>query len=86
MTIKEMDTKATVIVTSDLYFASYLHAVGCKIVKTENDGGKSTFHFQCDPKQGELKEWYFNFDEQSAIPALKYADSIRSLKTMCYVR
>ena len=74
-----------IIKTSDLYFAAFLQSAGCKIVKTEKDGVKNIFHFQDDQNRN-LKDAYFNEDTGSAVPALKFANAIRSLKTMCYVR
>jgi hypothetical protein len=72
--------------TSDLYFASFLQCMGCKIIKTEKENSKCIFTFE-DPKNREnLKDIYFNESEESIIPALKYANAIRSLKTFCYVR
>lgn len=75
-----------VIKTSDLYFAAYLQSIGCKIVKTENNEGKNFFHFEDVENRKDLKELYFNKDIKSAVPALELANSIRSLKTLCYVR
>jgi hypothetical protein len=72
--------------TSDLYFAAFLQCMGCKIVKTDKESSKCVFTFE-DPKNREdLKDSYFNETEESAIPALHYANSVRSLKTFCYVR
>ena len=72
--------------TSDLYFAAFLNAAGCKIVKTDKEGTKNIFHFQ-DPQQGRnLQEAYFNESEESRVPALRFANAVRSLKTMVYVR
>ena len=75
-----------VIKTSDLYFAAFLQAVGCKIVGTEKDGPKNIFVFEDDQNRTNLKELYFNEDASSAVPALRFANNIRSLKTRCYVK
>jgi len=72
--------------TSDLYFAAYLQSIGCKIINTEKDGAKNIFTFKDDQKRDNLKENYFNEDAQSAVPALRFANNVRSLKTMVYVR
>ena len=75
----------TTIKTSDLYFAAFLQSAGCKIVKTEKEGSKNIFHFE-DTQNRNLKEAYFNEASESAVPALKFANAIRSLKTLCYVK
>ena len=81
-----------IIKTSDLYFAAYLHAKGCKISRINIEGGKgkgketNVFCFEDESGEGKLTNSYFNCDEDSAIPALTYANSIKAIKTMCYVR
>jgi Domain of unknown function (DUF5659) len=72
--------------TSDLYFAAYLQSVGCKIVNIDKDGTKNLFTFADDQNRKSLKEDYFNEAKGSEVPALKLANSIRSLKTLCYVK
>jgi hypothetical protein len=72
--------------TSDLYFAAYLQCMSCKIVKTEKEGTKTIFTFEDKEDRKDLKDLYFNSDANSAIPALDYANAIRSLKTRCYVK
>ena len=72
--------------TSDLYFASFLQCMGCKIVKTEKENAKCVFSFEDLQNRENLKDDYFNENSESAIPALHYANAIRSLKTFCYVR
>ena len=76
----------SIIRTSDLYFAAFLQSIGCKIINTENKDGKNFFHFEDKENRENLKEIYFNKDKDSAVPALELANSIRSLKTLCYVR
>jgi hypothetical protein len=71
--------------TSDLYFAAFLQCSNCKVIKTEKEGSKTNFTFE-DDTHLDLKDAYFNETTESAIPALKYANAIRSLKTFCYVR
>ena len=72
--------------TSDLYFAAYLQSVGCKIAHIDKDGTKNIFTFNDEEGRDNLKENYFNKDPESAVPALEFANSIRSLKTCCYVK
>jgi len=77
---------SNIIRTSDLYFASFLQCMGCKITKTEREGSKCVFSFEDQLNRETLKDSYFNESPESSIPALKYANAIRSLKTFCYVR
>ena len=77
---------SNIIKTSDLYFASFLQCMGCKITKTERENSKCIFTFEDPQNRDNLKDSYFNETEESAVPALKYSNSIRSLKTFCYVR
>jgi len=79
-------TKLNKIETSDLYFAAYLQSAGCKIIDMKHEGSKYVFIFEDEKNRENLKSNYFNESIDSAIPALKYANSIRSLKTMCYVK
>ena len=72
--------------TSDLYFAAFLQCVGCRIIETEKDGNKSIFTFENSEGRENLKEVYINEDIASSIPALKYANSVRGLKTYCYIK
>jgi hypothetical protein len=75
-----------IIKTSDLYFAAYLQCMGCKIVQTEKENLKCMFSFEDIQNREDLKDNYFNESKESSIPALHYANSVRSLKTFCYVR
>ena len=70
--------------TSDLYFAAFLQSVGCKISKIEKEGSKNIFTFDDDKNRTDLKESYFNESDKSAVPALKLANNVRSLKTLCH--
>jgi hypothetical protein len=80
-----MNTNLTV-KTSDLYFAAYLQCMGCKVIKTEKEGTKTIFIFEDEQNRVDIKENYFNEAVESAIPCLQYANTVRSLKTLCYVR
>lgn len=81
-----MGKDESIIRTSDLYFAAFLQSMGCKITETDRDGNKNIFTFKDEQQRENLKESYFNEDESSAVPALKFANSVRSLKTLCYVK
>ena len=72
--------------TSDLYFAAFLQCMGCKIIETSRESSKCIFTFEDPQNRTDLKDSYFNEAQESFIPALKYANMIRSLKTFCYVR
>jgi hypothetical protein len=71
--------------TSDLYFAAYLQVAGVAMIKTERNGsGKVSFIF--DPSISnieELKNGWFN--QQAKVPALPYANSIKTLKSYCHM-
>ncbi|MDD5650262.1 MAG: DUF5659 domain-containing protein [Candidatus Nanoarchaeia archaeon] len=71
--------------TSDLYFAAYLQCMGCSIVGAVKESSKYLFTFEDKEKRENLKDNYFNESKESLIPALKYANAIRSLKTFVYV-
>ena len=72
--------------TSDLYFAAFLQCIGCKIINTEKDGSKNVFTFDNEEGREDLKEAYINEDISSNVPALRYANNIKSLKTYCYIK
>lgn len=75
------------ITTSDLYFAAFLQCMGCKITKTDKENpSKCSFVFEDPLNRNSLKDDYFNESQESSIPALKYSNSIRSLKTLVYCR
>ena len=72
--------------TSDLYFAAFLHAIGCKIQGTRAEGPQTHFIFEVTEERGNLKQIYFNNDKDSAVPAQTLCNSIKALKTMCFVK
>jgi len=72
--------------TSDLYFAAYLQTIGCKRTEMRKEGNKAVFTFEDEKNRPNLKEAYFSEEQSSAVPALTFANAIRSLKTLCYVR
>lgn len=78
------------ITTPDLYFAAYLRAKKCQIVGIEKDGLKIIFTFDTIDSGlsiQELKHGYFNNDSNNkySVCSIDFADSIRSLKTLCHV-
>jgi hypothetical protein len=71
--------------TSDLYFAAYLQVSGAGLQKTEREqGGKVFFCFDGSVANiEELKSAWFN--HSGRIPALPYANAIKSLKSICHM-
>lgn len=71
--------------TSDLYFAAYLQVAGVRMAKTERNGsGKLTFCFDLSISNiDELKQAWFS--QEGRVPALPYANAIKSLKAQCHM-
>jgi hypothetical protein len=71
--------------TSDLYFAAYLQTAGVPMLRTERNGsGKVSFVFDATVSNiNELKNAWFS--HQGRIPALPYANSIKTLKSVCHM-
>jgi hypothetical protein len=84
MTIKNQ-TETEEFRTSDLYFAAYLQVAGVTMTKSERNGnGKVSFIFDTSIANiEELKTAWFN--QQGRIPALPYANAIKSLKSICHM-
>ena len=78
------------ITTPDLYFAAYLRAKNCHIIGMQRDGTKTIFSFDISDSGlavSELKHGYFNKDDnfKFSVVSIIFADSIRTLKTLCHV-
>lgn len=69
--------------TSDLYFAAFLKASDCKMIRTERDKGRMYFIFEKTEFMSDLRLEFFN--GEAKISALRYADSIRALKSICHI-
>jgi hypothetical protein len=70
--------------TSDLYFAAYLQVAGVPMIRTSKNGsGKVSFIFDSSVSNTEeLKNaWYNNTGK---VPALPFANAIKSLKSLCH--
>ena len=70
--------------TCDLYLAAFFTSAGCKMV-TANRESKSRrvyFVFEKNPILLQLQLDYFS--REAKIPALTYADNIKSLKSLCH--
>jgi hypothetical protein len=80
-----MDTKALEFKTSDLYFAAYLQVAGVPMLRSDRDPkGKVTFVFdQGFSNMPELKNAWFN--QSGKVPALPYANAVKSLKSICHM-
>ena len=72
--------------TSDLAFASYLSALGIKMVSTERDKEKPTkMIWVFDIEDGSLQRLRTGFyGGTGQVVALKYSDAIKHLKSMVY--
>jgi hypothetical protein len=71
--------------TSDLYFAAYLQVAGVAMVRTEKNGsGKVSFIFDSSVSNTEeLKNAWFG--QTGKVPALPYANAIKTLKSVCHM-
>ena len=72
--------------TSDLYFAAYLQVAGVEMTGTARnpDNRKVSFIFDTSiVNLQELKTAWFN--QQGKIPALPYANAIKSLKSVVHM-
>jgi hypothetical protein len=69
--------------TSDLYYAAYLKVAGVQLIDTEREGHRVFFVFEHTPTIKDLKTEYFN--RTSKVPALTYADEIRTMKSLTHM-
>jgi len=69
--------------TSDLYFAAYLKVAGVPFLRTEREDRRVFFLFETVEALQDLKVQYFN--RTARIPALNYADEIRSMKSLTHL-
>jgi len=70
--------------TCDLYMAACFLAAGCKMATAERDkkNGRVFFVFEKNPIIMDLRMTYFS--REAKVPALTYADHIKSLKSLCH--
>jgi hypothetical protein len=85
--MNEVPTKIT---TPDLYFAAYLRAKSCQIIDMQREGSKTIFVFDISDSKlttQQLRQGFFNSgtDKNLAVVSIMFADSIRTLKTLCHV-
>lgn len=69
--------------TSDLYFAAYLKVAGVPFLRTDKEDRRVFFIFEYIDALQDLKVQYFN--RTARIPALNYADEIRSMKSLTHL-
>ena len=70
--------------TPDLYFAAYLQTAGVEMKSTVREGGRVYFIFDTAiVNVEELKTAWFN--NTGRVPALPYANAIKSLKSVCHM-
>ena len=69
--------------TSDLYYAAYLKVAGVMLDGCVREEGRVFFVFESTEASSDLKQQYFN--RTSKVPALSYADEIRSMKALTHM-
>lgn len=71
--------------TSDLYYAAYLQVAGVPMLPPERNGnGKVSFVFDSSVSNiEELKNAWFSMSGR--VPALPYANAIKTLKSVCHM-
>lgn len=69
--------------TSDLYFAAYLRVAGVPFVEASREGPRVYFVFEKVEGLRDLKNQYFN--RQAKVPALTYADEIKTVKALTHM-
>lgn len=84
MTTKSFESAAE-FRTSDLYFAAYLQVAGVAMARTERSStGRVSFVFDTSVSNiDELKNAWFN--QSGRVPALPFANAIKSLKSICHM-
>ncbi len=80
-----MSTRENEFRTSDLYFAAYLQVAGVPMVRTDKNGnGKVSFIFDTSiANLDELRNGWFG--QTGKVAALPYANSIKTLKSLCHM-
>ena len=70
--------------TPDLYFAAYLQTAGVTMLKSERENSRVFFVFSTEVADiEELKTGWFN--STAKIPAMTFANNIKSLKSVCHM-
>jgi len=68
--------------TSDLYYAAYLKVAGVKFLETTRVNSRILFVFEMQEGLRDLKGQYYS--RTAKVPALTYADEIKTMKTLTY--
>lgn len=71
--------------THDLYFAAYLQTAGVPLVRPDREanGRKVAFVFDVSAVNlAQIKNTYYS--QSARIPALPFANNIKSLKALCH--
>ena len=68
--------------TTDLYYAAYLKVAEVKFLETVRENGRIFFVFERQEGIRTLKNQYYA--RISKVPALTYADEIKTMKTLTY--
>ena len=71
--------------TPDIYYAAFLMTAGEKMLRTDREGNRVYFVFENSPHLQDLKMAFFNRSEHSKVPALDYADNVKSVKTLTHL-
>ena len=71
--------------TSDLYFAAYLQVAGVALKRTEREPNNKVFFIfdTAISNVDELRTAWFN--QTGRVPALPFANAIKSLKSICHM-
>lgn len=67
--------------TCDLYLAAFFATSGCPVKSTTRDAKKVYFYFESNEIMDKLRTAYFL--RQGKVDALSYADTVKSLKSLC---
>jgi len=78
---KSSNTRAV----SDIYFAAFLRTCGCMLERHERRGNRTLFIFEESPRLEELKLAYYNKSDGTKVIPLDFANSVKDLKSLCYM-
>jgi hypothetical protein len=70
---------------SDIYFAAYLRIFKCDLIRSKKDGNRTLFLFADTPQLQDLKIKYYNKSDESKVTPLDFANSVKDLKSLCYM-
>lgn len=70
---------------SDIYFAAFLRVLGVKLETHEKRGNRTLFIFEDSSRLEELRMAYYNKSEDVKVIPLDFANSVKDLKSLCYM-